>query len=71
MKLAVRVQHDRRNPNGRRAERLDVIQFLLSAEKVAAVNTAAAAGVEIPVGIVVRRVAVEKAVGDDLVVILG
>ena len=69
VKLAVRVQHHRRNPDGRRAERLDVIQFLLDALEIAAVNGRAAVAGRfiIAVGVVVRRVAVVKAVGDDLV----
>ena len=42
MKLPPGVQHNRRNPDGRRAERLDVIQLLLDALEIAAVNRYAA-----------------------------
>ena len=44
-----------------------LIEFLLRAEKVAAVNIAGAGGAVIAVGIVVRRIAVVKTVGDNLV----
>ena len=69
--FAVRVQDDRRNPDRRRAQRLDVIEFLFRALEVAAVDARAAARVEVGVGVVVRRVAVEETVGEDLVDALG
>ena len=69
VKLAAHVQHHGRNPNCRGAERFDVIQFLLDALEVAAVNRCAAVtgGIVIAIDIVIGRVAVIKTVGQQLV----
>ena len=71
MKLALGVQDYRGNPNGSRPERLDVVQFLLEALEIAAMHGPCAAGVVVTVGVVIGRVTVEKAVGYDLVDVLG
>ena len=65
--FAAAIFHDGRNPDGGEAKRLDVIQLLFDAPEVATVNARAAAGVVGTGGVVVRAVAVEKAVGKNLV----
>ena len=65
--FAAAVFDDGRNPDRRRAERPDVIQLLLDATEVAAVDARAAGGVVGAGGIVVGSVAIEEAVGENLV----
>ena len=71
VELPAAIEHHRRNPDRRRSQRLDVIQFLLNSLEITPVHRSGAAGVVIPVGVVVRRIAIKKAVGDDLVNALG
>jgi len=63
----VAVQHDGRDPDRGRTERLDVVQFLLDTLEIAAVNRTAVGRVVIALGTVVGNVPVEKAVGHDLI----
>ena len=69
VKLPPGIQHNGRNPDGRRPERLDVIQFLFDALEIAAVNRSARVPgrIEIAIRVIVRWIAVIKAVRDDLV----
>ena len=67
VKLAVAIEHNGRNPYRRCAQGLDVIQLLLDAFEIPAVDASAAAGAVIAFGVVVGGVAVEEAVGNDLV----
>ena len=68
--LAIAILHDGGNPDGCRAESFDVIQLLLDALEVAAVDTGATVRVERAGGIVIRRIAVLKTVGENLVDVL-
>ena len=65
--LAAAVEDDGGNPDGRRAEGLDVIQLLLDPLEVAAVNLPAVAGIVGTGQIVVCGIAVEETVGENLV----
>ena len=65
--ITVGVFDHRRDPDRRRAEGLDVVELLLDALEITAVGLAAIGLIVIRQQTVVRRVRVEKPVGDDLV----
>ena len=65
--IAIAILYHRRDPDRSCSQRLDVIQFLFDSLEVAAVYALAGRRVVIPVGIIIRHVAIEKAIGDDLV----
>jgi len=69
VKLPARVEHDRRNPNRRRAQCFDVIQLQFQPLEISAMNrcAAVAARIIVTIRIVVRRIAIEETVGDYLV----
>ena len=71
MKLAFGIQHDWRDPNRRRAKRLDVIEFLFNPLKVSTVNSRGIAGTIRSLGIVIGGIPVVKTIRDDLINILG
>src|SRR5262245_1673531 len=69
VKLAALVDYHRRNPNRRCSESFDVVEFLFNAFEIPAVDghTAAAAGIIVALGVVIRRITIEKAIRDNLI----
>jgi hypothetical protein len=69
MEFAPGIEHDRRDPNGGRSQRLDIVQLLFNPFEIASMNRGSpmTVWIVIAIGIVIRRVSVEEAVGNDLI----
>src|ERR1700731_1344988 len=68
--IAIAIYHHRGNPNRSRAQRSYVIQLLLDSFEIAAVDGLGGAAVVISLSVIIGNIAVEKAVGENLVNIL-